>query len=180
MGCLQFVWTESLKYQLTPKNAASQVFDIGDHGLKSALIELDDVWHDKSSIPIEKNKNRFLDSLEKHASIIRTVAGAIIAVGVIVAVTLTIPNKIRELTEVSFNYVATPKVVAYQYAFPAEGAQSQADGLLAFGQQVSVKCKRNDKKNLTWLMLANEKWVRKSDFSPAEGEKPLSQLPECN
>jgi len=161
------------------KLAASHVSGFGDESLNKTLKGLKDLWSAKSGVSQESKKNRFLDSITNHASTIRTIAEAIIAIGIVGAAALTIPNKIKELTDISYDYVAIPKVVAYQYAFPIEGAQSQADGLLSFGQHVNVKCRTTNSKNIFWLKLENKKWVKESDFSPAIGEKSSELLPQC-
>ncbi|MES9851794.1 MAG: carbohydrate kinase family protein [Candidatus Thiodiazotropha sp. L084R] len=161
------------------KLAALQVSNVGNEGFKNTLKELEDLWSPKHISSQMVTNKPFLDSVRNHAGTIRVLAEAVIAIGIVVAAALTIPGKVRELTDVSYKYIATPKVIAYQYAYPVEGAQSQADGLLSYGERVRVKCRILDSGGASWLKLENQKWVKGSEFSPSLEEKEIELLSEC-
>jgi ribokinase len=162
------------------KLAALRVSAVGDEGHRNLLKQLGELWTATDRAEVIPRRG-ILESLAAHASSIRTVAESVIAIGILIAAILTIPAKVREYTDVSYDYVATPKVLAYQYAFPNENDQSQADSVLPFGQHVSVKCRKTggEKPEEFWLRLGKGSWVRGSDFAPASGERKPEELPEC-
>jgi len=161
------------------KMAALCVSDIGNQGYRDIKKQIGNLWSEDYEAEAV-TKVRFLETLTTHASSIRTIAEAVIAVGLIIAGLLTIPDKVKRWIDVSYDYVATPKVVAYQYAFPDKNTVSSADGLMAYGQHVRIKCRKKvNGDEILWLQLESGRWVMGSEFTPAGNEKGKEELPEC-